>query len=60
MLAMVGVGLFAAMLGRAGSVGAAVSFVGMMLVGGTLGITGIEVPAVEIGIAIPSSLSVPS
>jgi urease accessory protein len=51
-LAMIGVGLFAAMLGRQALWALPLSFVGMMLVGGMLGMSGIDIPAVEIGIAV--------
>jgi urease accessory protein len=51
MLAMVSVGLFAAGLGGRALWAVPASFVFMMLVGGVMGFTGIEVPAVEIGIA---------
>jgi urease accessory protein len=51
-LAMVSVGLFAALLGGQALWALPASFVGMMLVGGVLGLTGIEVPAVELGIAL--------
>jgi urease accessory protein len=50
-LAMVSVGLFAAALGGRALWALPASFVGMMLVGGALGMTGIAVPAVEAGIA---------
>lgn len=49
-LAMVGVGLFAALLGGRAIWAVPGSFVGMMLVGGVLGMSGIPVPAFEIGI----------
>ncbi|QRM31893.1 HupE/UreJ family protein [Microvirga sp. VF16] len=51
-LAMVSVGLFAALLGGRALWAPPASFVGMMLVGGILGLSGIEVPAVEFGIAM--------
>lgn len=51
-LAMVAVGLFAANLGGRALWLVPASFVGMMAVGGILGITGIEMPFVEIGIAL--------
>lgn len=50
-LAMVSVGLFAALLGGRALWALPLSFVGMMLMGGVSGMTGIEVPAVEFGIA---------
>ena len=50
-LAMISVGLFAAMLGGQALWALPLSFVGMMLVGGMLGMSGIEIPAVEFGIA---------
>lgn len=50
-LAMVTVGLFAAMLGGRALWAVPASFVAMMLVGGALGMLGIAVPAVEAGIA---------
>jgi urease accessory protein len=49
-LAMVTVGLFAALLGARALWAVPMSFVGMMVVGGTLGFLGVAVPAVEIGI----------
>jgi urease accessory protein len=51
-LAMVSVGLFAVLLGGRALWALPMSFVGMMLAGGILGLTGIEVPAVEFGIAM--------
>ncbi|WP_262027803.1 HupE/UreJ family protein [Microvirga sp. Mcv34] len=51
-LAMVSVGLFAAVLGGRALWALPMSFVGMMLVGGALGMTGVTVPAVEFGIAL--------
>ncbi|MGO4524258.1 HupE/UreJ family protein [Microvirga sp. 2MCAF35] len=51
-LAMVSVGLFAALLGGRALWAVPASFVGMMLIGGMIGFAGIEVPAVEIGIAV--------
>ena len=51
MLAMFGVGLFASLLDRRALWAVPASFVAMMLIGGMLGFAGIEVPAVEIGIA---------
>lgn len=51
-LAMVSVGLFAALLGGRALWALPASFVGMMLVGGVSGMTGIEVPAIEFGIAM--------
>lgn len=50
-LAMVSVGLFAAVLGAHALWALPASFVGMMLVGGALGMSGVAVPAVEFGIA---------
>jgi urease accessory protein len=51
-LAMVAVGLFAAMLGGRALWAVPGSFVAMMLIGGALGVAGVAVPAVEIGIAV--------
>lgn len=51
-LAMVSVGLFAAMLGGRALWALPASFVGMMLAGGMLGLMGIDVPGVEPGIAL--------
>lgn len=51
-LAMVAVGLFAAVLGRRALWAVPASFVSMMLVGGFMVILGIEIPAVEAGIAL--------
>jgi urease accessory protein len=51
-LAMVTVGLLAAALGGRALLLVPVSFVGMMLVGGALGMWGIHVPAVELGISM--------
>lgn len=50
-LAMVAVGLFAALLGGPAVWAVPAAFVAMMLVGFGLGVTGLEVPAVEFGIA---------
>lgn len=50
-LAMVAVGLFAANLGGRALWLVPLSFVSMMAVGGALGVTGIDLPFVEIGIA---------
>jgi len=50
-LAMVAVGLFAAHLGGRALWLVPSAFVGMMAVGGALGISGVEVPFVELGIA---------
>jgi urease accessory protein len=50
-LAMLAVGLFAAILGGRALWAVPASFVVMMLAGGGLGFAGIEVPAAEIGIA---------
>jgi urease accessory protein len=50
-LAMVAVGLFAALLSGRALWAVPAAFVGMMLVGFGLGVAGIEVPAVEFGIA---------
>lgn len=50
-LAMVAVGLFAANLGGRALWLVPLSFVSMMVVGGALGITGVNLPFVEIGIA---------
>ncbi|MBM6593296.1 HupE/UreJ family protein [Microvirga pudoricolor] len=49
-LAMVTVGLLAALLGGRALWAVPLSFVGMMIVGGALGFMGVEVPAVETGI----------
>ncbi len=49
-LAMVAVGLFAALLGGRALWAVPAAFVGMMLVGGALGLRGFAVPAVETGI----------
>jgi urease accessory protein len=51
-LAMVTVGLFAAMLGGRAVWAVPATFVAMMLVGGALGLTGVELLAVESGIAL--------
>jgi urease accessory protein len=51
MLAMVTVGLFASLLGGRAVWALPMAFVGMMLVGGSLGVVGIEIPAVEAGIS---------
>lgn len=51
-LAMVAVGLFAATLGGRALWLVPLAFVGMMAVGGALGMAGIEIPFVEIGIAL--------
>jgi len=51
LLAMVSVGLFASLLGGRALWAVPASFLGMMLVGGFLGLTDIEVPAFELGIA---------
>jgi len=51
-LAMVSVGLFAALLGGQAVWALPTSFVAMMLAGGVLGLIGIAVPAVESGIAL--------
>ena len=50
-LAMLGVGLFAAMLGGRALWALPVSFIAMMLMGGGLGLLETELPAVESGIA---------
>jgi len=50
-LAMLAVGLFAAMLGGRALWAVPASFVLMMLVGGALGHAGVKIPAVEVGIA---------
>lgn len=52
MLVMLAVGLFAAVLGRRALWAVPASFVSMMLVGGIMGFMGIEIPAVEAGIAL--------
>jgi urease accessory protein len=51
-LAMVAVGLFAAILGGRARWAVPLCFVGMMLVGGAMGIVGINVPFLETGIAL--------
>ena len=51
MLAMVGVGLFAAALGRSALIALPGSFVLMMMAGGVIGTAGLDVPAVELAIA---------
>jgi urease accessory protein len=51
-LAMVAVGLFAAVLGGRALWAVPASFVSMMLVGGFMGLLGIEIPAIEAGIAL--------
>jgi urease accessory protein len=51
-LAMVAVGMFAAHLGGRALWLVPCSFVAMMAVGGVLGITGVDLPLVEIGIAM--------
>jgi urease accessory protein len=51
-LAMVAVGLLAAVLGGRALWAIPASFVSMMLVGGFMGLLGIEIPAVEAGIAL--------
>ncbi len=51
-LAMVSVGLFAAMLGGRSIWALPASFIGMMLVGGMLGLSGVGIPGVEFGIAV--------
>jgi urease accessory protein len=51
-LAMVAVGLYAALLGGRALWLVPASFVGVMAIGGALGIAGINVPYVEIGIAL--------
>lgn len=51
-LAMVGVGLVAAKIGGRGIVLVPLAFLGMMVVGGILGVTGYGLPFVEIGIAL--------
>jgi urease accessory protein len=51
-LAMVAVGLFASTLGGRALWAVPAAFVGMMLVGGALGMTGIDIPAVELGITL--------
>lgn len=50
-LAMVAVGLFAALLGGRALWAVPGSFVAMMLIGGALGFSDVAIPAVEIGIA---------
>ena len=50
-LAMIGIGLFAALLGRGALFAVPGSFVLMMLVGGIIGMTGWNIPAVEAAIA---------
>jgi urease accessory protein len=51
-LAMVAVGLFATVLGGRALWALPASFVSMILVGGLMGILGIEIPAVEAGIVL--------
>lgn len=51
-LAMIAVGLFAAVLGGRAVWAVPASFVSMMMVGGIIGFSGIEIPAVEAGIAL--------
>ncbi|MBM6580671.1 HupE/UreJ family protein [Microvirga sp. BT689] len=51
MLAMVGAGLFAALLGRSALVVVPASFVLMMMTGGAIGMAGFQIPAVEALIA---------
>jgi urease accessory protein len=51
-LAMVAVGMFAAHLGGRAMWLVPMSFVAMMAVGGALGITGVDLPLVELGIAM--------
>jgi urease accessory protein len=51
MLAMLGVGLFAASLGGRALIAVPASFVLMMIVGGVIGLAGINIPAVEASIA---------
>jgi urease accessory protein len=51
-LAMIGVGIFAAQLGGRALWLVPISFVIMMVAGGTLGFSGIDVPYVETGIAL--------
>lgn len=53
-LAMVAVGVFAYVLGGKALWLVPVSFVAMMIVGFALGITGVDVPFVELGIALSS------
>jgi urease accessory protein len=50
-LAMVSVGLFASMLGGRSLWALPASFMGMMLIGGALGLMGVQLPGAEIGIA---------
>ncbi|MEE1658285.1 HupE/UreJ family protein [Microvirga sp. CF3062] len=51
-LAMVAVGLFAAVLGGRALWAVPATFISMMLVGGVMGVMGIGIPAVEAGIAL--------
>ncbi|WP_281352045.1 HupE/UreJ family protein [Microvirga makkahensis] len=51
-LAMIAVGLFAAVLGGRALWAVPATFASMMLVGGVMGFMGIEIPAVEAGIAL--------
>jgi urease accessory protein len=51
MLAMLGVGLFAALLGRGALVVVPASFVLMMMAGGAIGMAWFQIPAVEASIA---------
>ena len=52
MLAMVAVGLFAAHLGGRAFWLVPLSFVAMMIVGGSLGLAGVPLPFVEVGVAL--------
>ncbi|NBJ13780.1 HupE/UreJ family protein [Microvirga arsenatis] len=51
-LAMVAVGLFAAVLGERALWAVPATFASMMLVGGVMGVMGIGIPAIEAGIAL--------
>jgi urease accessory protein len=50
-LAMLGVGLFAAALGAQALWALPISFIGMMLIGGGIGLLDLDIPAMESGIA---------
>lgn len=52
LLAMVGVGLLAAMIGGRATYLVPTSFLAMMVVGGALGSLGVALPGVEVGIAL--------
>lgn len=52
LLAMLAVGLFASVLGGRALMAVPTSFLVMMLAGGVLGLTGVALPAAEVGIAV--------